>query len=324
MRRQEASSEMPKFLTISQAARRLGASADAVRDWVEQGKLRAELTPGGHRRVLSADVEKLAGAKDPTRTASPTSMPPNVGFRAAPRMPLFCDDRGTVWQNIARDARAKLEAVKARSETSSILGEREAQETRARVEAEKVANEAKEAKRLEALKTLGREEAVAAGLPPAWRARVSADLESYVNATQFPPTLPAHEARDFIRAKVGECVNQFREEAAVKQERESAAQAAVLERITVNNLLEWGLSHAAERTGLWDSRDRVRALAEVQRGLRDEVEADWSYEEVRILVEDLLEGDEDDADFDDDDEVEEDEVEGLDDEDDLDEDLDEA
>jgi hypothetical protein len=245
----------------------------------------------------------------------------SAGLHAASRtLPL----RGTVWQNIASDARAKLEAVKARSETSSILGEREAQETRARVQAEKVANEAKEEKRIEALKTLGREEAIAAGLPPAWRARLSAELESYVNTPQFPPTLPAHEARDFIRAKVGEFVNQFREEAAVKQERESAAQAAVLERITINNLLEWGLRHADEATGLWDSRDRVRALAEVQRGLRDEVDADWTYEEVRILVEDLLAGEEDDADSDDDqdEDAEADDEEDPGEDEDLDEDFD--
>ena len=51
----------PTSLTCStrDAARRLGISVRTAQLWVEEGRLRAWKTPGGHRRILRESVERL-------------------------------------------------------------------------------------------------------------------------------------------------------------------------------------------------------------------------------------------------------------------------
>lgn len=43
-------------LTLGEAAYLLGSHPETVRRWVEEGKLQATRTPGGHRRVLTDSV----------------------------------------------------------------------------------------------------------------------------------------------------------------------------------------------------------------------------------------------------------------------------
>jgi excisionase family DNA binding protein len=50
---------MDGLLTPAEVAKRLGVSPITVRSWVAKGWLPAHLTPGGHRRFLWADVERL-------------------------------------------------------------------------------------------------------------------------------------------------------------------------------------------------------------------------------------------------------------------------
>ena len=49
----------PKYLTIGQAARRLGVSIDTLRRWEANGIITAVRTPGGWRRFPSDEVERL-------------------------------------------------------------------------------------------------------------------------------------------------------------------------------------------------------------------------------------------------------------------------
>ena len=46
-----ATDQTPSFFTTKQAADLLGVSAPTVIKWVEEGRLRAHRTPGGHRRI---------------------------------------------------------------------------------------------------------------------------------------------------------------------------------------------------------------------------------------------------------------------------------
>ena len=46
-----ATDQTPSFYTTKQAADLLGVSAPTVIKWVEEGRLRAHRTPGGHRRI---------------------------------------------------------------------------------------------------------------------------------------------------------------------------------------------------------------------------------------------------------------------------------
>lgn len=52
-------SDSDPFLTTKEAAQRLGVTLRAVQLWVNDGKLPAARTPGGHRRIRSSDVQAL-------------------------------------------------------------------------------------------------------------------------------------------------------------------------------------------------------------------------------------------------------------------------
>lgn len=53
------SSTADPFLTTKEAALRLGVTLRTVRLWVNDGKLQAACTPGGHRRIRTSDVRVL-------------------------------------------------------------------------------------------------------------------------------------------------------------------------------------------------------------------------------------------------------------------------
>jgi excisionase family DNA binding protein len=49
----------PEWLTTTEAAERLGVHPKTVTIWAREGRLRAYLTPGGHRRFRPEDVGAL-------------------------------------------------------------------------------------------------------------------------------------------------------------------------------------------------------------------------------------------------------------------------
>jgi excisionase family DNA binding protein len=48
-----------EFLMLKEAAAYFGVSTGSVRNWIREGKLRAILTPGGHRRIRKSDFEEF-------------------------------------------------------------------------------------------------------------------------------------------------------------------------------------------------------------------------------------------------------------------------
>jgi putative resolvase len=46
-------------ISISDAAKELGVSVDTIRRWSDQGKIRYERAPSGHRRFYLADIKRL-------------------------------------------------------------------------------------------------------------------------------------------------------------------------------------------------------------------------------------------------------------------------
>ncbi|MEW6034650.1 MAG: helix-turn-helix domain-containing protein [Chloroflexota bacterium] len=48
-----------RLLTISEACRVLGVSEAALRQWTDEGKVKAFITPGGHRRYLDSELRQL-------------------------------------------------------------------------------------------------------------------------------------------------------------------------------------------------------------------------------------------------------------------------
>ncbi|MCB1875573.1 MAG: response regulator [Chromatiales bacterium] len=51
------------YLTPNEVAKLLMVAPVTVRQWSQKGWLRAELTPGGHRRFLRTEVERFAGKR---------------------------------------------------------------------------------------------------------------------------------------------------------------------------------------------------------------------------------------------------------------------
>jgi molybdopterin-binding protein len=64
---------MPGELTIGEAARALGVSADTLRRWDRAGKLRTTRDQHNRRRVPGAEVERLRGAAPRHETGHPLS-----------------------------------------------------------------------------------------------------------------------------------------------------------------------------------------------------------------------------------------------------------
>lgn len=51
----------PGLISISEASRMLGVSETTLRQWTDEGKIRAFITPGGHRRYNKAELRGFIG-----------------------------------------------------------------------------------------------------------------------------------------------------------------------------------------------------------------------------------------------------------------------
>lgn len=54
------------FTSISEASRILGVSETALRHWTDEGKIKAFITPGGHRRYELSELKRFIGAQPKT------------------------------------------------------------------------------------------------------------------------------------------------------------------------------------------------------------------------------------------------------------------
>jgi len=56
---------MKAYLRIAEAAEYLSVCTKTIRRWDKKGKLACSRTPGGHRRIVVAEIERLLGGKTP-------------------------------------------------------------------------------------------------------------------------------------------------------------------------------------------------------------------------------------------------------------------
>jgi len=54
------------LLSIGEASQNLGVSEATLRQWTDEGKIKAFITPGGHRRYSKAELKKFIGAHSRT------------------------------------------------------------------------------------------------------------------------------------------------------------------------------------------------------------------------------------------------------------------
>jgi excisionase family DNA binding protein len=269
---------MTALLGIGDAARRLGLSVDTVRELERSGQLKAVRTAGGHRRFAPAVLDAWLA-----RQSTPKSMRHHTpgGPRSARRAHfanLRDEPSDEVWDEPEATVRPQSAAPPFHER---LLGELKA-----------VTAERSERNRIVGLKSYG-ESLVPYGSTASARSAVIETLEAYVTARRFPPETDVWEARRAIEARVEAILEPYKEaadrRAAEKAEEEARRAAEEQDERRVQSLIEHGKSRAFFATTRWESEDREEARADVEHALEDEVESDWSEQDVEELVDDLLE-----------------------------------
>jgi excisionase family DNA binding protein len=285
---------MNEWLSISQAAQVLGVTPDTVRAWERQGRLRAERTEGEHRRFRSEEVHRLAATAG--RPVAERDQPRRGPMRTQSPLADVAEE-SDISRHELREARTRVEILKAEDQAGQIIGARQAEERRRD-------EDAAQRQRHDELRRFGRTLAVQAGLPANWRAELTEELERYVTTDRFPASLPTDEARDFVRARVDSIVERAaaeRREAFNRAEAERQRQKAREERqAQMKELVDQGVSHATQMTFRWDPEEREEAHGDVLKALQHSVEPDWSPDQVRQLVEEVLTEEDPDDDEEDD------------------------
>jgi excisionase family DNA binding protein len=59
MKEKNAGQNQEEIVSISEASHLLGVNEATLRQWTDEGKLKAFITPGGHRRYYRADLKKF-------------------------------------------------------------------------------------------------------------------------------------------------------------------------------------------------------------------------------------------------------------------------
>ncbi len=151
-------------------------------------------------------------------------------------------------------------------------------------------------------------------IPGIWKANVVADLETFVTPQQVPSWLPTYEQRSLVEERIKALVKRYRDEEArarqVEAERrraeaaralaqteaetakrnaeEEQQRAAAREKERIRALIEHGLQYLNREVADWDVRDRWKVREEVEKGLQEEVRADWTERQVERWVDDEL------------------------------------
>jgi excisionase family DNA binding protein len=263
-------------LSIGAAARRLGLSVDTVRAQEQTGELEATRTPGGHRRFAPAVLDAYLA-----RSGSHGALVIEVPHQSRPRA--------------VRDERGALEA----RAPQSLVAESRPPRARSTEPAKRLVDRIVETARLDALRAHGRSRLLFDATAGA-RSAVIETLDAYVNASRFPASTPSWVAQQAIEAKIDAVLAPFNAEAAraasIKQEEDAENAERIQEERQLDSLIERGKSHAFTETLLWDRNEAEDARATALDALEEEVEADWTKQDVEELVDEVLEEFDEDSD----------------------------
>jgi excisionase family DNA binding protein len=285
-----------KWFSSSEAARYLGVSVDTIRQLDESGELRASRTKGGHRRFSRKALDAYlarngAGSKRTQERPKPRSRPT---ARPEP-VPEPLDDDLEDCELSDDEVEPFIEASPPAPPPVDPVEKfaREMAERREREEADRPL------RRLTTLKQYGLNQ-IGWGIPDSWHARVAAALESSVTLKTFPAWVSDVDAYRIVRGKVEEVLQPYHDDVASKKaeetrrEEEAATKRRQQEEEAqderhVQELIDDGMRYARSETLFdWDSDDRARALRDVERIVKDEVEPDWTEQDVKDAVNDEL------------------------------------
>ena len=283
------------WFSSSEAARYLGVSVDTIRQLDESGELRASRTTGDHRRFSRKALDAYLGRKRGGRSARveerrkrplrPVAHPKPIrdpmednpdGFEPAVEEfePFVEEPPPPPLGRLAKFAREMQDPGKREEDETPLL-------------------------RLATLKQYGLNQ-IGWGVPDTWHAEIAAALESYVTVKTFPAWVSHIDAHRIVRGKVEELLQPYHEETnrkkaeqaaqeeeAARNRREQEEEAGEERRI--KSLIDDGMRHARRETLYdWEFEDRTRALRDVERMLKDSVEADWTEQDVKDAVDDEL------------------------------------
>jgi len=285
-----------KWFSSSEAARYLGVSVDTIRQLDESGELRATRTKGGHRRFSRKALDAYL-ARNGRRSKRKDERPrPRSRPVARPEPdPEPFDEDPEDFEPGDEHYEPFVEAPPPPAPPINPLEKfaREMEERRKREEAEAPL------RRLATLKQYGLNQ-IGWGVPDSWHARVAAALESYVTLKTFPAWASDVDAYRIVRGKVEEVLQPYHDEVARKKAEETRREEEAAtkrrqqeeeaqEERHVQELIDDGMRYARSETLFdWDSDDRARALRDVERMLKDEVEPDWTEQDVKDAVNDEL------------------------------------
>src|SRR6266581_6195838 len=284
-----------KWFSASEAARYLDVSVDKVRQLDQSGELPAERTKGGHRRfsrkALDAYLARKGRGGSP-RVQERSRKPSRQVERPEPIPDPLEEDP----EDFEPGDEYRERFVEAPSPPPPPINPLE-RFTREMEERRKRDAEEAPLRRLVTLKQYGLNQ-IGWGIPDSWHARVAAALESYVTLKTFPAWVSDVDAYRIVRGKVEEVLQPYHDEVARKKaeealrEEEAATKRRQQEEEAredrrVQELIDDGMRHARSETLFdWDPDDRARALRDVERMLKDEVEPDWTEQDVKDAVND--------------------------------------
>jgi len=290
-----------RLLTIGETARRLNLAVDTVRRMADDGVIRSERTPGGHRRFREDVVEAHERKQRPAAMWAKRIRPVPARGRAAGRLVQrlagspYGDDPASDEDHYPTELPEDPEDYTEEGPPDSTGG---VSRTRQRVEAaieivramqppieartmKHADKQEPEAARLNRYKAHGMI-CVPHDVPASERSKVIAELDKRVTDQEFPIWVSDFEAMRIVGGLVEEILKAGLEQA------QRDAKAAEDKRRS-ERLIQHGLSHARSNTSRgWDETAAEEALEEVEQGLRAEVKPNWSERRVCERVEDLL------------------------------------
>jgi len=290
------------MLRINEAAKRLGVTPGTLRRWEEEGLIQPDRTAGGERRYHEGQLDQLMarlseGSLQPrddreVRPVKGLSRTSQASDQEGPEVVMSPYSPPPPWEQRVHEARADLEVRKLQKEMAELERvEQEAESARER-QARAAMNTAKEEerkrqtealvnRRLAGLRSHGEMLAAFSGAPTDYKAAVTRELGSFVTPEQFPETLPLLQAYEYIQARVEKILKPWRDLKDQEQQREKL-------RRHHESIIQAGRSRCSWKTINWDRADREQALSDVEDALSEEVQPDWTQEEVFELVDETL------------------------------------
>ena len=285
---------MTTYLTIGQAAERLGLQVDTLRKLETSGRISAERTSGGHRRFTEAEVDRFQKSRrrrgKPSQKRNPSTGEFAGHDAAFANDPDEIDEESSIEDWDAEELASYRPPPPPRPQPppqpAPFFVPQPLPSLFDPAETERL--------RLRNIRIMGHG-AIPSGTPAEWYRQVIVDLDKYVTTSQFPVELPAFKALELVMDRVKTVLRPWREAEEKAKRAKEAKEESDRRR---NALITKGTDYAHRETADWDFAPKLDAWSEVKKVLLRDVEPDMTDLEVADLVDEVLDRWDDDEDED--------------------------